>query len=156
MESTYPYSAYPDVVADDAAPPAALPPPTLNGGLYTGEPFLPEAPWRNFPATPDAGYMTHVNLLAGGNAPPSQATYHIPGGGLRPGNNTPVLPVDMVGGRRASHLNIVCVPDSASLGGGRGGGGAGGAGGGGGGLRQRQGCAADFNHGFGGWAYLDG
>ncbi len=92
---------------------SSLPPPALNGGLFTGEPFAKGAPWRNFPATPDAGYMVNVNLLAGGNRPPGEATYHFPGGGLRPGNNTPLLPVDMAGGRRVPGLNMVCVPDSA-------------------------------------------
>ena len=91
------------------------PPPSLNGGLYTGEPFMKDAPWRNFPATPDAGYLTNVNLLAGGNRPPWQALYHIPGGGVRPGNNTPYFPADMAGGcKRLPTLNIVGVPNRPS------------------------------------------
>ena len=61
------------------------PPPTLNGGLYTGEAFAPDAPWRNFPATPDAVYLTQVNLLSA--KPPPGATQQIPGG-WRPGNNS--------------------------------------------------------------------
>ncbi len=66
----------------------SLPPPSLNGGLYTGRPFAADAPHRNFPVAPDAGYMTFHNLR--GAAPPPDAICQPPaGGGLRPGNNTP-------------------------------------------------------------------
>jgi hypothetical protein len=116
----------------NAYPSTSIPPPSLNGGLYTGEPFATNAPWRNFPATPDAGYMVHVNLLAGGNLPPGEATYHLPGGGLRPGNNTPMMPMDMAGGRRVPGLNMVCVPDAS-----------------------KRRVASNDNHGFSGFQYLD-
>jgi hypothetical protein len=87
-----------------------VPPPTLNGGLYTGKPFSPNAPWRNFPATPDAGFMTFVNLASA--HPPPNARYHVPGGGLRVGNSTPNLPEEYVRSFRPD-LNMICVPADA-------------------------------------------
>jgi hypothetical protein len=83
-----------------------IPPPPLNGGLYTGEPFA--GPWRNHPALPDAGYLNHVFLQTA--FPPPGAQHHVPGGGLRPGNNTPWLPRGSVATRQ-NELNVVCVPD---------------------------------------------
>lgn len=65
------------------------PGPVLNGGLYTGAPFQAGAPWRNFPATPDATYMTAVNLQSAN--PPPGATAQI-AGSVRPGNNYQELP----------------------------------------------------------------
>ena len=109
-----------------------IPPAVLNGGLYTGEPFLQGAPWRNFPAIPDSGYMMSVPLMSAN--PPAQAVYHVPGGGLRPGNYTPVLPVDFVGGRRIPGLNTVCVPDAAAV---------------------RGPDVMHANHGFSGFRYLE-
>jgi len=70
----------------ERAPPAGtLPPPSHNGGLFTGEPFLPGAPWRNFPAVPDSYYLIHHNLRSAD--PPLDALYQYPGGNTRPGNN---------------------------------------------------------------------
>lgn len=66
------------------------PQPSINGGLYTGEPFLPGAPWGNVPVTPDSGFMIHYNLRSAN--PPPGAIYQYPGGSFRPGNNTPVMP----------------------------------------------------------------
>jgi hypothetical protein len=86
------------------------PPPTLNGGLYTGQPFAPDAPWRNFPVTPDAGYYNFANLATLPTALPI-AQHHVPGGGLRPGNNTPLLPPDFASSR-IQELNAVCIPDA--------------------------------------------
>lgn len=60
------------------------PPRALNGGLYTGEPFIPGAPWANVPVIPDADFMTNVNLRSAN--PPPQALYQYPGN-VRPGNN---------------------------------------------------------------------
>lgn len=65
------------------------PKPDLNGGLYTGEPFKKDAPWGNFPAVPDAGYMIHYNLRSAN--PPLEALYQYPGG-IRPGNNSQTMP----------------------------------------------------------------
>ena len=90
-----------------AAQTHAIPPPVLNGGLYTGTPFFAGAPWRNFPALPDAGYMTFVNLMSA--APPPNARYHFAGGSLRPGNNTPQLPAQYVNTHRPD-TNMLCVP----------------------------------------------
>lgn len=86
----------------------APPGPSLNGGLYTGAPFARGAPWANVPVTPDAGYMSLVNLQTAGVAP-DLARHHLPGGGLRPGNNTPLLPRGWTD-RRVPHLGMVCVP----------------------------------------------
>lgn len=63
--------------------------PMLNGGLYTGEEFQKDAPWRNFPTKPETGNLIHHNLMSA-NPPPS-AQYHYPSGNNRPGNNTPYL-----------------------------------------------------------------
>lgn len=61
-----------------------VPPRKVNGGLYTGEAFPADAPWRNFPVIPDASYMINVNLRSAN--PPLQALFQYPGG-TRPGNN---------------------------------------------------------------------
>ncbi len=65
------------------------PPRSLNGGLYTGQPFIQGAPWANIPVIPDAGYMTHINLRSA--RPPEDALYQH-GGGIRPGNNYQTMP----------------------------------------------------------------
>lgn len=73
--------------------PSNIPPLSLNGGLYTGTPFLPNAPWGNVPVIPDVDYMTHVNLRSA--CPPTEALSQYPGG-PRPGNNNQNMPgVDM-------------------------------------------------------------
>lgn len=66
-----------------------IPPPALNGGLFTGEPFKKDAPYANIPIVPDAGYMIHYALRSAN--PPVEALYQYPGG-FRPGNNTPIMP----------------------------------------------------------------
>lgn len=94
----------------DNAKPVMPPSPTPNGGLYTGQPFEAGAPWRNFPATPDSGYLMHVSLRSA--RPPPGARFHLPGGGLRPGNNTPVLPVELLEStHKLTEINTMCVPD---------------------------------------------
>jgi hypothetical protein len=70
-----------DFASTGYAPP---PPPSLNGGLYTGQPFQKDAPWGNVPVTPDATPMIHDNLRRG-NTPPFQAIYQYPG--TRQGNS---------------------------------------------------------------------
>lgn len=65
------------------------PKPSLNGGLYTGEPFAKDAPYANVPVVPDAGYMIHYNLRSAN--PPPDAIYQYPGG-ERPGNNHQPMP----------------------------------------------------------------
>lgn len=66
--------------------PAHVPPPprSLNGGLFTGEPFAKDAPWGNVPVIPDVDYMTNVNLRSAN--PPPGAVFQYPGN-MRPGNN---------------------------------------------------------------------
>ena len=66
-----------------------IPLPSLNGGLYTGEPFKEGAPYANIPIIPDGGYMTHFALRSAD--PPLQALYQY-NDSYRPGNNTPVMP----------------------------------------------------------------
>lgn len=65
------------------------PPPSLNGGLYTGEPFAENAPYANFPAIPDTGYLIHYNLRSA-NPPPDAITQYP--GTNRPGNNYQKMP----------------------------------------------------------------
>jgi hypothetical protein len=65
------------------------PPPSLNGGLYTGQPFASGAPWANVPVTPEGTYMTHVNLRSA--RPPPGAEYQY-AGSIRPGNNFQAMP----------------------------------------------------------------
>jgi hypothetical protein len=79
--------------------PAQIPPPSLNGGLYTGEKFKGE--WGNYPATPDVVYMMKYNLLTA--KPPPGATCHYPGT-IRPGNNSPEYP-DI---HRIAGYNLAC------------------------------------------------
>ena len=86
------FSPYPET-------PAQIPPPDVNGGLYTGEKFKGE--WGNFPATPDVVYMMRYNLLS--SKPPPGATCHYPGT-LRPGNNNPQYP-DV---KRINGFNLLC------------------------------------------------
>jgi hypothetical protein len=53
------------------------PQPSLNGGLYSGEPFQRGAPWANFPVTPDTTTYVHENLQQG-NDPPPEARFQYP------------------------------------------------------------------------------
>lgn len=87
------------------------PAPSLNGGLYTGAPFAPNAPWRNYPVKPDAGYYNFGSLAQVPSAPPA-AKYMVPGGGLRAGNNTPLIPPEFANSR-VNSLNALCIPSSA-------------------------------------------
>jgi hypothetical protein len=66
---------------------SSIPPPALNGGLYTGEPF--KGPWGNVPVVPDTDYMINVNLRSA--RPPPEALTQYPGG-PRPGNNVQKMP----------------------------------------------------------------
>lgn len=53
------------------------PEPSLNGGLYTGEPFQKGAPHANFPVTPDTTVYLQTNLQNGTEAP-NEARYMYP------------------------------------------------------------------------------
>ena len=84
--------------------------PALNGGLYTGEPFIKNAPWANVPVRPTAAYMTRMNLQSAN--PPIQALFQIQHGN-RPGNNTD----DMIPGIKPYYgtsnfgpFNFGCIP----------------------------------------------
>lgn len=87
--ASYPFAGVQDT--DRAEKPVAVkadyvppPPRALNGGLFTGEPFAPGAPWANVPVVPDVDYMTNINLQSAN--PPARALYQYPGN-TRPGNN---------------------------------------------------------------------
>ena len=90
-----------------------VPPPKrqLNGGLFTGEPFLKDAPWANVPVIPDVDYMTNINLRSAN--PPPQAIYQYPGN-VRPGNNfqanTGLTPYTDT---QEKPSNFSCIPCSA-------------------------------------------
>ncbi len=90
-----------------------LPPPAHNGGLYTGEPFEEGASWRNFPVRPEAVNVIYNNLR-NMNVPPEEALYYFPGGGIRPGNNMPELPLEYVNTLRFSKTNAMCIPKGAA------------------------------------------
>lgn len=60
-----------------------IPERSVNGGLYTGEPFQQGAPWANIPVVPDAD--TYTQNLESANPPPD--AIFVPSY-TRPGNNT--------------------------------------------------------------------
>lgn len=66
----------------DYTSPVPVPPPSLNGGLYTGQPFQPGAPWANIYVKPEADTYTQNAKSA---MPPPNALM-IPSNN-RPGNN---------------------------------------------------------------------
>jgi hypothetical protein len=86
-----------------------IPPRALNGGLYTGQPFMKGAPWANKPMRPETVNMIY-NSLRSMHVPPEEAIYLFPGGGIRPGNNVPELPVEYVNTLRDSDTNSMCIP----------------------------------------------
>lgn len=59
--------------------PVQAPPPSVNGGLYTGAPFAAGASWANTSIRPDAD--TYTQNLQSANPPP--------GGIFIPSNNRP-------------------------------------------------------------------
>jgi hypothetical protein len=87
------------------------PQPSLNGGLFTGAPFKPNAPWANVPVVPDVDYMTNVNLRSAN--PPPQALYQYPGN-TRPGNNyqanSGLKPYEGDRGFEGIPYNFSCIP----------------------------------------------
>lgn len=66
-----------------------IPPAPLNGGLYTGQPFMKGAPWGNIPQIPDSDFMTNEALRSAN--PPQDALFQYQGY-TRPGNNYQVMP----------------------------------------------------------------
>ena len=65
----------------EADAPSGVPARKVNGGLYTGTPAQPGAPWGNVPIVPEA----HVYVVE------QLKRDHIPGY-TRPGNNTQTFP----------------------------------------------------------------
>jgi hypothetical protein len=81
----------------------------LNGGLYTGEPFRKDAPYRNFPAMPDAAYLLNVSLRSAN--PPTEALYQPPGT-IRPGNSSFDIPLPHFK-QFSDENNIFCINGGA-------------------------------------------
>lgn len=79
------------------------PKPTINAGLYGGEPFDKGAGWSNVPVTPSTDYMTNVNLISA--HPPEAALIQYPHQ-VRPGNNYQRM--EGVGGVDSSKHTIQC------------------------------------------------
>ena len=52
------------------------PPPSLNGGLYSGEPFEKNAPWANIPVTPDTTVYINESIKRGNNVTPGSSTQY--------------------------------------------------------------------------------
>jgi len=80
MKSQLEFSEY-DFEAQGYQP---VPKPTLNGGLYTGEPFDSNAPYGYIHVDPDATEYMYNNLRRGHNPPPN-ARLQYPG--TRSGNS---------------------------------------------------------------------
>lgn len=68
-----------------------IPPRRVNGGLYTGQPALLNAPWGNIPIIPEA-HIYVEQLKHADPTPPPRATDTIPGGGTRIGNSVQTFP----------------------------------------------------------------
>ena len=101
---------YRDVVNPDNVKTSPLPIPDKLGQLYTGEPFIENAPWRVFPCLPEAAWLTHVNLRSAN--PPLQALFQMTYPD-RPGNNTGAqIPgvTTFVGDQNFGPFNIPCMP----------------------------------------------
>lgn len=62
------------------------PPPALNGGWYTGQPFKAGAPWATVPVVPDWSLMLQHTLRLADVPPPPQAFWQY-AASHRPGNN---------------------------------------------------------------------
>ena len=60
------------------------PPPKVNGGLYTGEPFAKNAPWGNIHIPPTTHHYINEGLRSA-NPPPGAITQYPHY--VRPGNN---------------------------------------------------------------------
>ena len=87
-----------------------IPPPKLNGGLFTGCSFAQNAPWANVPVRPSSAYMTNVTLRSAN--PPIQALYQMQSG-FRPGNNTDdSMPGVMafIGNETFGPFDFACLP----------------------------------------------
>jgi hypothetical protein len=88
-----------------------IPPPKLNGGLYTGEPFMKDAPWGNTYVRPTSSYMINQNLRSSSIVPVS-GLFQMPVN-YRPGNNTCDNPMgisDFIGDESFGPFNFKCTP----------------------------------------------
>jgi len=88
-----------------------VPPPALNGGLFTGEPFMKGAPWANVPQRPTSAYLTNQALRSSSIAPIG-ALFQM-NVGYRPGNNSDdTMPGigDFVGDENFGPFNFKCTP----------------------------------------------
>ena len=81
-----------------------IPPPELNGGWFTGEPFDPNGGYKNIYVKPCIAYWNNKNLKSAD--PPNQALYQLQGG-YRPGNNTDQQIPEL---ENISSLNVFCTP----------------------------------------------
>lgn len=72
--------------------PTPAPPRMLNGGLYTGAPFLKGAAWANVPMEPDSNVYIQRGLALGHTAPPGAVAQTV---SARAGS-TPAPAVDTV------------------------------------------------------------
>lgn len=82
-----------------------VPLPSLNGGLYTGEPFDPESTYKNYPNKPDSVYL-HTQALLSANPPPG-LNAQFPDT-FRPGNNMPDASGAMKLARYSNRHSLVC------------------------------------------------
>jgi len=82
----------------------SAPKPSLNGGLYTGDQFHQNAPYRNFPNVPDSVHL-HTVALSSANPPPGVEN-QFPDA-FRPGNNMPDVQGMSLNKFSSSHA-IVC------------------------------------------------
>jgi hypothetical protein len=88
-----------------------IPPPSVNGGLYTGEPFIKDSPWANVKVKPTWAYMTNQNLRSS-SIVPIGALFQMPVN-YRPGNNSDdLIPGigDFIGNEKFGPFNFKCTP----------------------------------------------
>ena len=83
----------------------SVPKPSLNGGLYTGESFSNNAPYRNFYTPPDSVSLISNNLSSAN--PPPGAQKQFPDG-FRPGNNLPIVNTNMRLNKYGDKHAIMC------------------------------------------------
>jgi|UniRef100_A0A6C0BRD6 hypothetical protein len=93
--------------------PVYLPPPlaSLNGGLYTGEPFDDNDTYKNYPNKADSVFL-HSVALKSANPPPSAVNQYPDS--FRPGNNIPDS--KLIGLKQYDNLHsIICTNNSPPI-----------------------------------------
>lgn len=91
-------------------PLSPVPPPALNGGLFTGEKFMNGAPWANVQVRPTSAFMNNMTLRSAN--PPIQALFQLQAG-YRPGNNSDdSMPgvLAFTGDKKFGPFNFPCLP----------------------------------------------